>query len=151
MVKTWKKMEEPGEIPWTPQDKSLSESTLAIISSAGLALNSDRPFDQEGERANPWWGDPSYRVLPRTAAVNEIRLYHMHINPSLVKQDLNTLFPLQTALGLEKEGIIGKVADRHYSYMGYILQPETLLEESVPAMILQMQKDQVDSVLLAPG
>ena len=97
MVKTWKKMEEPGEIPWTPQDKSLSESTLAIISSAGLALNSDRPFDQEGERANPWWGDPSYRVLPRTAAVNEIRLYHMHINPSLVKQDLNTLFPLQTA------------------------------------------------------
>jgi hypothetical protein len=53
------------EIPWTPLSKPLADSTVALLSSVGLALKTDRPFDQEGERRNPWWGDPSYRILPR--------------------------------------------------------------------------------------
>jgi hypothetical protein len=54
MIKSWISMEEPREIPWTPLIKPLAECTTSLISSAGIALKTDRLFDQEGERRNPW-------------------------------------------------------------------------------------------------
>ena len=86
LVQSWIGLEtqrdHPAEIPWTPLSRPLAESTVALISSAGLALKTDRPFDQEGERRNPWWGDPSYRILPRTATAEDVSLYHLHIHPA---------------------------------------------------------------------
>jgi len=151
LVKTWIELETQREIPWTPLSKSMDECTVALISSAGLALKTDQPFDQEGERQNPWWGDPSFRVIPRTTKADDLKLYHMHISPHLVEQDVNTIFPLQHLLELEGCGEIGRAAANHYSYMGYILQPQELLEKSVPCMIQNMKQDEVDVVLLVPG
>jgi D-proline reductase (dithiol) PrdB len=151
LVQTWIGLESPREIPWTPLNKRLEESTVALISSAGLALKTDQPFDQQGEKQNPWWGDPSYRAIPRTATADDVELYHLHIHPRVVKQDLNTLLPLQWLLELENRDEIGCSAANHYSFMGYILQPQTLLEESVPAMIRQMKHDGVNAVILVPG
>jgi D-proline reductase (dithiol) PrdB len=155
LVQSWigleTRRELPREIPWTPLSRPLEECSVALVSSAGLALKSDRPFDQEGERQNPWWGDPSYRVLPRTATEQGVKLYHLHIHPRLAEQDLNTLMPLQRLLELEERGEIGRSATRHYSFMGYMLQPQELLEQSVPAMIQHMRRDGVDVVMLVPG
>jgi D-proline reductase (dithiol) PrdB len=151
LIQAWIGLENPREIPWTPLSKPLEESTVALISSAGLALRTDRPFDQEGERQNPWWGDPSYRILPRTATEEDVRLYHLHIHPRLAEQDLNTVLPLQRLLELEAQGEIGRSAAHHYSFMGYTLEPQVLLEESTPAMIRHMQRDEVDVVVLVPG
>jgi hypothetical protein len=150
LVKNWIEMESPREIPWTPLSKPLSESTVALISSAGIALKTDRPFDQEGERRNPWWGDPSFRMIPRTATAQDVELYHLHVNPSYAKQDLNTLFPLGRLLELEAAGELGQSARHHYSTMGYILQPQTLLQQTTPALIQHLQADGVELVLLVP-
>ena len=95
MIKSWINMERPREIPWKPLAKPLANCTVSLISSAGLALKTDKPFDQERERRNPWWGDPSYRILPATATSQDVRYYHLHIDPSYAEQDLNCLFPLQ--------------------------------------------------------
>ncbi|MEJ2212350.1 MAG: glycine/sarcosine/betaine reductase selenoprotein B family protein [Anaerolineae bacterium] len=155
LVESWiglePRPEQPLEIPWTPLSRPLAESTIALVSSAGLALRTDRPFDQEGERQDPWWGDPSYRILPRTATADDVRLYHLHIHPRVVEQDLNTLMPLQRLLALEAQGEIGQSAAHHYSFMGYILQPQALLEQSTPAMIERMKGDGVNAVVLVPG
>jgi D-proline reductase (dithiol) PrdB len=151
LVQSWIGLERPRAIPWAPLSKPLEESTVAVVSSAGLALKTDLPFDQEGERLNPWWGDPSYRIIPRTATAEEVKLYHLHIHPRVAEQDLNTILPLQRLLELEERGEIGRSSARHYSFMGYILQPEVLLRDSTPAMIRQMKRDEVDVVLLVPG
>lgn len=151
LVQTWIGLETPRDTPWTPLSRPIQESTVALISSAGLALKTDRPFDQEGERRNPWWGDPSYRILPRTISGDDVKLCHLHIDSHLAEQDLNTLFPLQRLLELEERGEVGRAAARHYSFMGYILQPQTLLEESTPAMIRHMKQDGVNAVVLVPG
>lgn len=151
LVRTWIRLEPKRDIPWAPMRKPLQESTVALLSSAGLALNSDQPFDQEGELQNPWWGDPSFRLLPRDADPKEITLFHLHISNKIVERDINTLIPLERLLELEQAGGIGQAALHHYSYMGYILQPQVLLEETLPAMIEQMKQDQVDAVLLVPG
>jgi D-proline reductase (dithiol) PrdB len=150
LIKTWIKMEQPRPIPWTPLSKPLSECTVAMLSSAGIALKDDKPFDQEGERQNPWWGDPTYRILPKTASQDQVRLYHMHIDPSYAMQDLNCLFPTQRLQEMETSGRIGQVSPRHYSIMGYILNPERLLSETVPALIQNLKEDQVDVVVLVP-
>jgi D-proline reductase (dithiol) PrdB len=151
MIKHWISMEKPRPIPWTPLSKPLSESTVALLSSAGVTLKTDLPFDQEGERQNPWWGDPSYRVLPKSATKEDVRLYHMHIDPSYAEQDLDCLFPLQRLQEMEANGRIGRTSPRHYSIMGYILNPERLLSETVPALIHDLKEDLADVVVLVPA
>jgi D-proline reductase (dithiol) PrdB len=151
MIKSWINMEEPRPIPWTPLPRPMSQCTVALISSAGIALDTDQPFDQEGERQNPWWGDPSYRILPNTATEDNVRLYHLHVNPCYAQQDLNCLFPIQRLNELAAAGEIGRAAPRHYSIMGYILQPDELLQETTPAIIRNLQEDQVDVVILVPA
>jgi D-proline reductase (dithiol) PrdB len=151
MIRTWIGKETPRPIPWTPLSKPLSECTVALLSSAGIALKTDRPFDQVGERRNPWWGDPSYRLLPKDAATEEVELYHLHINPHYARQDLNCLFPVTRLREMEANREIGRSAARHYSMMGYILQPEVLLKETVPAMIRDLEQDFADVVVLAPA
>jgi hypothetical protein len=59
-------------VPWTPLSRPLSEARIALVSTAAPSMRDDRPFDTEGERANPWWGDPSYRVIPRTATEQDV-------------------------------------------------------------------------------
>lgn len=151
LVKSWIKLETPREIPWTPLAKPLSDCTVALISSGGLALKSDRPFDQEGERQNPWWGDPSYRIIPRTATTEDVNIYHLHVDPTFVTQDLNCLLPLQRLAEMEEAGEIGRAAPSHYSFMGYTIQPEALLEESTPAIVGHLQNEEVDLVVLIPA
>ena len=150
MVRTWIKMEEPRPIPWTPLTKPLSECKVAMISSGGIARKDDLPFDQEGERQNPWWGDPSFRVLPAQSTERDLAFYHLHVDFSFAKQDINAILPFQRLSELAQTGEIGQAAEFHYSVMGYLLEPEKMLEESVPKIIDHLRNEAVDVVLLVP-
>src|ERR1041384_4361281 len=103
--------QERRRIPWTPLAKPLAECTVALISSAGVARNDDAPFDQDGERRNPWWGDPSYRVIPLGTTEREIKLYHMHIDTRFGQEDLDVVLPMRRLTELATEGFIGRPAD----------------------------------------
>jgi D-proline reductase (dithiol) PrdB len=72
------------------------------------------------------------------------------VNLRPLEEDLDCVFPLVRLRELEEEGTVGSSAPTHYSFMGYTLRPESLLSQSVPAMIRRMKGDQVDLVLLAP-
>jgi D-proline reductase (dithiol) PrdB len=151
LIKSWIELESPREIPWTPLAKPLSECTVALISSGGIALRSDTPFDQEGERRNPWWGDPSYRIIPRGTRTGDIRVYHLHIDPSSAEEDMNCLLPLERLDELVQTGTVGESASSHYSYMGYLLDPKELLEKSIPAIIDGLRREKVDLALFVPA
>jgi len=151
LVKAWIKLEPRREIPWTPLTRSLSECRVALISTGGIALKNEQPFDQEGERRNPWWGDPSYRVIPNSAKTEDIRVYHMHIDPLLAETDLNCLLPIDRLNELAQEEVLGSAAPSHYSFMGYLLDPAELLERSIPAIINRLRDEQVDVVILVPA
>ncbi len=140
----------PDEIPWAPLDRPLAESRVALVSSAGLAVIGDTPFDQDGERRNPWWGDPTHRVIPREAKADEVRVYHMHIDPRPASGDLDCLMPLRRLDELVEARVLGSSAPRHYSVMGYILQPERLVDETAPAIAEALAGDEVDLALLVP-
>jgi D-proline reductase (dithiol) PrdB len=52
---------------------------------------------------------------------------------------------------MEKTGEIGRAAASHYSIMGYLLKPEAMLRESIPAIIQRLKDEQVDLVVLVPS
>ena len=150
VMRAWIAREPRRDPVWAPLAKPLSESRLAIVSSAAVALVDDEPFDAEGERHDPWWGDPSYRRIPAGARTGDVRLWHLHIDTRPGEQDLDCVLPLARTAELIAEGALGDIAATHYSLMGYLLRPETFFTTSVPAMIEGMQAEEVDAVLLVP-
>jgi hypothetical protein len=52
-VKAWIKREPYREIPWTPLRKPLAHSTVALVSSAAVAMRDDRPSTKTKSVATP--------------------------------------------------------------------------------------------------
>ena len=150
IMKHWATLGERRQIPWSPLAKPMSQCTVSIVSSAGVALRTDEPFDQEIERRDPWSSDPSYRILARSTATGDVRVYHLHINTSFAQQDLNCVMPLERLSQLQAQGKIAHSAPSHYSYMGYTLRPDMLLRHTVPGIIGRLRQEQVDAVVLVP-
>jgi len=151
VMKAWAARQHAGVIPFTTLAKPLSECTVALVSTAGIARNDDRPFDQEGERRNPWWGDPSFRLIPLGTTESDVRLYHMHIDPRFGQADLDVVLPMRRLTELAQEGVVGRPAAQHYSIMGYILEPDVLVNETAPAIAQRMRAEGVDAAALAPA
>jgi D-proline reductase (dithiol) PrdB len=150
VMRHWSRLPTVRPIPWTPLAKPLPQCTIALVSSAALALNNDRSFDIEIERADPWFSDPSYRMLPRDTRTGEVQICHLHINPAFARQDLNCVMPLERLSELVNSGEVGGSAPTHYSYVGYTLRPRRLLDETVPSIIERMGQERVDVVVLVP-
>jgi D-proline reductase (dithiol) PrdB len=150
-MKAWAARQQADAIPFTPMRKPLSECTVALVSTAGIARNDDLPFDCDGERRDPWWGDPSFRVIPLGTTEREVRLYHMHIDPRFGEADLDVVLPMRRLTELSREGVVGRAAPRHYSIMGYILEPAELIGKTAPAIARQMRQDGVDAAALVPA
>jgi len=140
-----------GNIPWTPRDKPIKETTFTLITTAGISMKSDPPFDLEREKREPAWGDPSYRKIPRTATESDIEVSHLHVNTGYIKQDINVMLPLARFAEFEKEGVIGQLAPTCYSYYGFQMDATALLAESMPQVADQMRQENVEAVLLTPA
>jgi D-proline reductase (dithiol) PrdB len=140
-----------GHIPWTPLRKPVTEATFSLMTSAGISMKSDPPFDVEREKREPKWGDPTSREIPRNALQEDINVNHLHINTDYIKQDVNVVLPLMRFQEFEKEGMIGRLAPTCYSFYGFQLDPRELLEKTMPRVASQMQREQVDAVLLTPA
>src|SRR5262245_29058969 len=151
IMKAWAGRQEPGVIPHRPLAKPLRECTVALVSTAGIARNDDRPFDQEGERRDPWWGDPSFRKIPLGTTEKDIHIYHLHIDPRFGEEDLDVVLPMRRLAELAGDGVVGRPAAIHYSTMGYILDPTELMAKTAPAIAASMHDEHVDAVVLVPA
>ena len=151
VMKAWAARQERGVIPFTLLAKPLRQCTVALVSTAGVARNDDRPFDQERERRDPWWGDPGFRVIPLGTTEQDVRLYHMHIDPRFGQADLDVVLPMRRLTELARQAIVGQPAASHYSIMGYILDPKVMIEETAPAIADRLRADAVDAVALVPA
>lgn len=140
-----------GYIPWTPMKKPVSEATFSLMSSAGISMKTDPPFDMERERREPTWGDPTHREIRRDATEADIEVNHHHIKTDYIKQDINVMLPLARFREFEKEGIIGRLAPTCYSYYGFQQDPTVLLKETMPKVASKMREEGVGAVLLTPA
>jgi D-proline reductase (dithiol) PrdB len=140
-----------GSIPWTPMVKPLSQTTIALVTSAGISLKTDPPFDMEREKKEATWGDRSYRAIPRGTTEKDIEVNHLHINTHYIKQDINVILPLTRMAEFEKEGIIGRLAPTSYSFYGFQWQSTDFLKEAIEPISKKMKLEGVEAVLMTPA
>ena len=142
-------------IPWTPLAKPLSDCTFALVTTGGLYdVSREKPFDLERELEEPTWGDPSYRTITKGFDQANIRVSHLHINPEAPEADINVLLPIDRMTTLAAEGVIGAVAETHYSFMGFQGYPANTDEWAInygPEVARRMKDEAVDCVLLTPA
>ncbi len=141
---------DPAETPWTPLPKPLSECNVTLVSTAGIFLKGDESFDYDRERAEPSWGDPSYREIPGTAGQDDVKYSHLHIDTSFLAKDRNVAWPVDIFEDYEREGVIGHLADTLYSIMGYIPNYNPLIKRTAPLMIEKMKSEGVDAAFIIP-
>ncbi len=139
------------DIPWTPVTKPLAESRVALLTTAGVSMRDDAPFDMEMERKRPTRGDPSWRRLRADATSADVEVNHLHIDTGYIERDLNVALPVDRLREMAAAGEVGAIADTHYSIMGYQgNDPGELVEKSAPAIADAMKSEEVDLALLAP-
>jgi D-proline reductase (dithiol) PrdB len=145
---------EHGDV-WAPFEKRLSDARLALLSSAGLHLRSQQPFDLERERREPTWGDSSYRMLPNTVQRDDLAVAHLHLNSEPLLADPNITLPLAALAELVDEARVGGAVDEHVSVMGYQGWHDDALDrwrdETGPAVVRELQAQGADGVILAPA
>ena len=134
--------------PWTPMRKPLSESRVALVTSAGLHLRGDKPFitDLKGG------GDSSYRVLPRCTPAADIIQSHVSIgfDHTSIYRDINVTYPIDRLEELREQGVIGSLADNYYSFMGALRDPSPVVNETGPEVARRMLDEGVEVVFLTP-
>jgi len=131
--------------------KPLSKVTVALVTSAGISLKSDPPFDMEREKREPIWGDRSFRIIPRGITEKDMEVNHLHINTTYIKQDINVMLPLARMAEFEKEGIIGRLAPSAYSFYGFQWQNNDFLKEAIEPISKKMKLEGVEAVCLTPA
>ncbi len=139
------------EIPWAPFTTPLARARVALLSTAGISMKGDAPFDMEMEKRRPTWGDPSFRTISARATAEDVEVNHLHIDTGYAKRDLNVALPVDRLRELAAEGFVGAVADHHYSTMGFQgNDPMRVVRTSADAIAESLRADGVDLLLLAP-
>jgi D-proline reductase (dithiol) PrdB len=148
----WSSVNKELPIPFTPLARPLEECRFGLVTSGGLYHTEREPgFDQAGERANPAWGDPSFRTLPVDMDPSKVGVSHLHIAHPDILADMNILLPVRRFGELAAQGIVGGLASHAYSFMGYQGFPSDLRAwkgQSGPAVRDRLLAEQADCVLL---
>ena len=133
-------------LPWTSGGPPLTEATIAIVTSAGLHLPGQPPFQKEKG------GDFSYRWIPEHADPGELICSHPSSawDRAGIEADGNLCLPLDRLRELAESGEIGGVAPRHASFQGSITAPMRLIRQTAPEVAQGMADDGVDVVILTP-
>jgi D-proline reductase (dithiol) PrdB len=127
-------------MPWVT-GPPLSRRRVAIVSSAGLVVRGEDPFRGR---------DPDYRVIPADTKREELLVSHISINFDRTgfQEDWNVVFPLDRLNELAADGMIGSVAQTHYSFMG--ATDPVQMEPHARELAGRLKRDQVDAVILSP-
>lgn len=129
--------------PHTPLSIPLNECKVALITTAGFFLDGQNPFELN---------DCSYREIPNSIQTDKLKGGHKSsaYDERGIENDPNLAFPLDRFRELENEGKIGSLNHRHFSFMGSITKPKSLIKNTAPEVAQKLKSDNVDIVFLTP-
>jgi D-proline reductase (dithiol) PrdB len=119
----------------------LAQRRLAIVSSAALIRRGDQPFH---------FGSAECRFLPASMPAGDILMSHVSINFDRAgfQRDLNVVYPIDRLRELVAEGMIGGMAETHFTVMGST--DPAGMTETADQIAGQLRQERIDSVLLSP-
>ena len=129
-------------IPWTPFKGTPAEAVVCLVSSAGVRLKTDPPYNTDG--------DISYRVIPGNTVGKELSYDDTHYDHTCADADINCLFPIDRLRELASDGRIGGVAERHFAF-GFTTKLKQLRDETFPKLLKEVEAVRPDVVVLTGG
>jgi D-proline reductase (dithiol) PrdB len=134
--------------PWTPFTKGVKSSVFSIVTTAGVHLVGQAPFDMVDPD-----GDPTSRELPSGTPASELTITHDYYDHKDADKDINIVYPIERMKELAAKGVIGALAETHYGLMGHITgrHVDTLMGVTAPELVRRLKGEGVDAVLLTPG
>jgi D-proline reductase (dithiol) PrdB len=146
-ARTTQSVVEQQDVPWVPLRTPLPECRVAVITTGGVHLVDQVPFDMRDPH-----GDASYRIIAVGTPRSRLTITHNSYDHRDAEQDLNILFPIELLASLVDRGVLGSLADA-YSFMGHIEGGHlaTLTEQTAPEVAGLLKQQRVDAVLLTPA
>lgn len=128
--------------PWAPMRHPLATAKIAVLTTAGLVVQGQAPFDDDVRG-----GDWSYREIPDSVDVKSLVETHRSssFDHSGIRADPGLAFPVER---LRELGIATN--HRHFSLMGSITAPGRMTNHTAPEVADKLLADRVDAVLLVP-
>jgi len=118
----------------------LAKATVAIVTTAALARPGEPWADQTHE----------YRLFERDAQGLLMAHNSTNLDRSGFALDRNVVYPIDRLSEMEQQGVIGKVAPRHASFIGSTFELSTFLLDTGPRLAAELRGDGVDVALLTP-
>jgi D-proline reductase (dithiol) PrdB len=135
-----------SNLAWTPLVKPLSECTVMLLTTCGVHLRAQKPFDVMKED-----GDWSPREIPSDTQPDQLMITHTHYNHLDADNDVNCVFPIERLPELRDEGLINSVAATHIGMMGWVPNPTVTVRDTIPGIVAKAKTEGVDIALLTPG
>jgi D-proline reductase (dithiol) PrdB len=126
--------------PWAPFTKPLSEARIAVLTTGGIYVEGQSPFDVTGD-----W---SFREIPLDSPTDRFRVAHTHYDTTGVAEDVDAVLAIHRLLELEAEGVIGEAQSPAYSFIGYIPDPSGLIEVTAPEVGELLKEAKVDGAVI---
>ncbi len=137
-----------GAIPWAAPVKPLREARLAVVTTGGVHLKSQAPFNMADKQ-----GDPSCREIPVETPAADLAITHDYYNHRDADLDLNLVLPLDRLRELLAHQALGALHPTAFSFMGHIDGPhvQTLVEKTAPEAARRLAAGKVDYAFLVPA
>jgi D-proline reductase (dithiol) PrdB len=133
-------------VPFTPFERELSKSTIAIVTAGGVHLKNQEAFNIADEL-----GDLTYREIPPDVDSSDLMVSHHHYDHADADEDINVVFPIDVLRDLQAEGFIGEIAKKHIGY-GYSQQLKAMYEGTAREIANQIDRaSRADAVVLTGG
>jgi len=127
--------------------RPLRTCRVTLVTTAGMHLAEQEPFDMTDKN-----GDPSFREIPSSVGIEELIITHDYFPKADALADPNLVLPIEPLRQLAREGTVGSIGPRFFSFMGHILGEhlETLTRTTAPEVAAALKADAVDAVFLTP-
>ena len=126
--------------PWSPFKKRLSESKVAVLTTGGVYVEGQKPFDTDGD-----W---SYREIPLDTTSEQFRVAHTHYDTIGVAEDVDSVLAIHRLQEMVRDGMVAEALTPTYSFMGYIPDPSRLTEITAPEVASRLKENGVDGVVI---
>jgi D-proline reductase (dithiol) PrdB len=127
-------------------EKPLSDCRLGFVSTSGVQLKGSMPFDV----VHPI-GDYTFRRIPSSTEIRDLEIHQIKYPTSGANKDINVVYPIERLRELEANGIVGSLTKSFYSFIGYNMDPQHLVESLACELADAFEEEQADIVLAAPA
>lgn len=128
--------------PFRRPTKPLAQSKLAVIASGGIY--------RRGQVAFHYKDDISYRRIAVDTPASDLRVTHFAYDLSAARRDPNAVLPLEAVRKLAEHGRVGSLSANALTFMGGIYSSRKVRDTLAPALVEELQRDEVDLAILIP-